>query len=120
MYGTMDDPNGESLLGTKKAYAEPEDCFDSVILSAGDFLSSIFSRIGRRDAASPWTVIGVGVVLVGVLVAGMAFVDINSDPNAIWVPPTSTTSLQQNQFNAVFNPFYRIEQVIFSLKPEAA
>ena len=55
-----------------------------------------------------------------VLVAGMAFVDINSDPNAIWVPPTSTTSLQQNQFNAVFNPFYRIEQVIFSLKPEAA
>lgn len=116
MYGTME--GGEGLDWAKGDKAP--DGLDGCVLSLGNFFATAFARIGRHDARRPALVIGVALGLVAVLVGGMAFVDINSNPNAIWVPPTSITSLQQNQFNAVFNPFYRIEQAIFSLKPEAA
>ena len=49
---------------------------------------------------------------------GLLRMQVQSDPEKIWVPPTSTTALQQNHFNKVFDPFYRIEQVIFTKKPE--
>ncbi len=83
-----------------------------------DAVPSLFRGLGRTVARYPFTVIGVAVAFMLVCNAGLVYIDVNSDPNKIWVPPTSTTSLQQKQFNDVFNPFYRIEQVIFTKKPE--
>ena len=37
------------------------------------------------------------------------------DPNTIWVPPTASTSQQKAYFDAAFDPFFRVNQVIIAL-----
>ena len=90
-------------------------CLESV----SELVPRLFRGLGGLVARRPATVITIAVWIMAGLLGGLYFIDVNSDPNKIWVPPSSTTSLQQNQFNDVFNPFFRIEQVMFTLKPEA-
>ena len=78
--------------------------------------SKLFSTWGRAVARRPAVTIAACCVFLALAGSGIIVVNVQSDPQKIWVPPTSTTALQQNHFNAVFDPFYRIEQVIFSLK----
>lgn len=78
--------------------------------------SQLFSKWGRMVARRPVATIVCCVVFLALAGSGVVLLDVQSDPEKIWVPPTSQTALQQNHFNKVFDPFYRIEQVIFSAK----
>jgi hypothetical protein len=40
---------------------------------------------------------------------------VDSDPQTVWVPKDSITASQQRYFDAAFDPFFRINQVIVSL-----
>ncbi len=45
---------------------------------------------------------------------------IDTDPNLIWVPPGSNTSLQKALYDAAFDPFFRVEQVFVKLVDPSA
>lgn len=81
------------------------------------YSSTVFPSWGKLAARRPAAVIASCVLFLTAAACGLLFVSVQSDPEQIWVPPTSTTALQQDHFNAVFDPFYRIEQVIFTKKP---
>lgn len=119
--------------------------FERCAVQLSDFSSTLFSKWGKFVATSPLKVILTCVAFMLALSSGLYRLSVDNDPEAsglvslftfshsiswflvrrslpaqsIWVPPTSQTALQQDAFNAVFSPFYRIEQVIFTKKPEA-
>ena len=70
-------------------------------------------------ATHPKAAIACCIVVLAILCGGLYNINIQSNPQKIWVPPGSTTSRQQKMFDDAFNPFYRINQIIFTLKPEA-
>lgn len=90
---------------------------------ASQCLSNLASRVfgpwGRAVVRHPVLVIACCVAFLVLSGSGLVKMNVQSDPEKIWVPPTSTTALQQAHFDKVFDPFYRISQVIFSKKPEA-
>jgi hypothetical protein len=91
----------------------------SSVLWLAKLSSRVFPSIARADARHPYTVILLCVSAGLAMIFGISNIAISSDPDKIWVPPGSTTSRQQDHFNSVFSPFYRIEQLIFTLSPEA-
>jgi Niemann-Pick C1 protein len=42
--------------------------------------------------------------------------DVDIDPNSIWVPPHSRAAIEQRFSDSHFGKFYRIEQVSFFLQ----
>ena len=95
--------------------AEPVSCLESV----SELVPRFFRALGAGVAKHPFVVVCVSALCVAGARSGLNFLSVDSDPNKIWVPPASKTAEQQAQFNEVFNPFYRIEQVIFTKTPEA-
>ncbi|GLD99514.1 hypothetical protein PINS_up008240 [Pythium insidiosum] len=58
------------------------------------------------------------VALLSLLVSlslclGLLRMVVQTDPQKLWVPPTSAAAKEQQQFNELFGPFFRIEQLIF-------
>lgn len=85
-------------------------------MAKDSLLSNLFRRHARNIAASPMVYILVPLLLA---IACTSFVfikgiKIDTDPNLVWVPPNSKTSLQKNFFDAAFDPFYRIQQVRYT------
>jgi hypothetical protein len=78
-------------------------------------LSRVFRWYGRKVARHPLVFLVFSALSAGVLALGMRYITIDSDPDVIWVPPTSNTALQKQYFDSAFDPFFRINQVIISL-----
>lgn len=77
-------------------------------------LARVFYSVGSRVSRHPRMTIVYCVLASALACVGLQYLQVESNPQQIWVPPTSTTNLQQNYFNAAFTPFFRIEQVIFT------
>ncbi|KAA0163368.1 hypothetical protein FNF27_07942 [Cafeteria roenbergensis] len=77
-------------------------------------LARFFYRHGVCVARNPVVAMVLSALVAGCLALGFTMLTISSNPQAIWVPPGSRTSKQQSFFNAAFDPFYRVEQVIFT------
>ncbi|EQC31057.1 hypothetical protein SDRG_11243 [Saprolegnia diclina VS20] len=71
--------------------------------------------LGSFCGARPWTVMAmaIGASILGSL--GVLHMTIQNEPQKLWVPPTSTSAMQQRFFDEHFGPFFRIEQLIFHL-----
>lgn len=91
------------------------------------WLTAFFRWHGRRVAARP-VVYMVAAILctaaLGMVVLVMYLKDdlrnyIDTDPNLVWVPPGSPTALQKKYFDAEFDPFFRISQIIVTLDGSA-
>ena len=79
---------------------------------AHSFLSRAFAAHGARLAAHPFAHILASIAIVAALSGGVALVTIDSNPDAVWVPPSSQTARQKAYFDVAFDPFFRINQLI--------
>jgi hypothetical protein len=82
-------------------------------------LEQALFQYGLKVATYPKSFIAGAVILIAALSSGMTKLHVEQNPQAIWVPPGSPTALQQAYFGDSFDPFFRIEQAIFSMKPAA-
>lgn len=81
------------------------------------FLGLLFRRYAKLVGKYPLIFITISFLMsvalsVGILTVGL---QIDTDPQRIWVPQNSDTALQQAYFDAAFDPFFRINQVIIVL-----
>ena len=83
-------------------------------------LAAAFRWHGKHVARFPLVYIVAPLVIAGIVCVGMKELTIDTDPDLIWVPPTSDTALQKRFFDAAFDPFFRINQVILSLDESTA
>lgn len=58
--------------------------------------------------------IGISLVFVIACSFGLLNLKVDTDPNAVWVSPSSVTGQEQDYFDSKFGPFFRIETMIFS------
>lgn len=77
----------------------------------------MFRAHGRRVAAHPLVFLITSFVVAATLSSAVLWngLQIDTDPNLIWVPPGSDTARQKTFFDAAFDPFFRISQIIVSL-----
>ncbi|GAA6000492.1 sphingolipid transporter [Rhodotorula paludigena] len=80
-------------------------------------LSGAFYRLGRACASRPYLVLALGLALCGLANAGWGRFEVERDPVELWVPRGSEVRSEKERFDEAFGPFYRTEQVFFSVRP---
>eukprot|EP00744_Colponema_vietnamica_P003701 GILI01005628.1.p1 GENE.GILI01005628.1~~GILI01005628.1.p1 ORF type:complete len:950 (-),score=322.34 GILI01005628.1:302-3151(-) len=75
-----------------------------------------FLKQGRFCARHPYIVIALGFVFTGLFSLGFLNMTIQSDPQKLWVPPSSRSATEQSYFNEKYGAFFRINQAIFTNK----
>ena len=75
---------------------------------------SLLSRYASVVASHPWLVIAGGLLLTAVCGLGLLKAQLQSDPIALWVSPSSQVLKDKEYFDATFGPFYRTEQLILT------
>lgn len=60
------------------------------------------------------------LLVAAALCIGLTRLTIDSDPNLVWVPPDSEVNRQKQFFDAAFDPFFRVNQVILALNDAPA
>lgn len=86
-------------------------------------LPAIFRAHGVRVSRCPWGVLFTGIFIsLALTLCGYKFwpLVVDTDPDLIWVPPGDDTSQQKTYFDAVFDPFFRVSQMIFTLAAPGA
>ncbi|KAK4190902.1 patched family-domain-containing protein [Podospora australis] len=80
-----------------------------------------FSKLGHFAARFPAITIGISVIMVLVLSAGLFHFEIEKDPARLWVSPTSDAAQEKAFFDSQFGAFYRAEKVFLvnDTNPEA-
>lgn len=84
------------------------------VVERRSWLARWYYKQGKFVATYPKLTALVCVIFVAWTCVGLIYVDVESNPEKIWVPPSSVTQVQQQYFNFMFTPFYRIEEVYFS------
>lgn len=78
------------------------------------FLSRCFRCWGTWVASWPLTVLAVSVVVVVALAAGLAFIELTTDPVELWSAPNSQARKEKAFHDQHFGPFFRTNQVILT------
>lgn len=84
------------------------------------FSRNFFLKIFLLDFSStvcakhPWTIFLVGLVFIIILGSGASYTKLTTDPVELWASPTSRSRRERDYFNANFEPFYRVQQIIIS------
>ncbi|EIE26672.1 multidrug efflux transporter AcrB transmembrane domain-containing protein [Coccomyxa subellipsoidea C-169] len=84
------------------------------------WLRSWYFEQGQRCARHPWRVLGFAVLAVLICSLGMLRFRVETDPQRLWVGPTSLAATEKAAYEESFGAFYRIEQLILSTTPKAA
>lgn len=74
---------------------------------------SAFYQLGKLCSRAPVRVSLAALVCSLVLCLGLTRMRVQTDPQELWVPPTSVAAQEQARFNALFHPFFRVQQLIF-------
>jgi Niemann-Pick C1 protein len=80
-------------------------------------LRRFFYQLGLFAASSPWLMISIAFIAVGVLNIGWKNFEVETDPVRLWVAPNSQSKLQKDFFDQNFGPFYRTEQMFLTSAP---
>ncbi|KAL4085924.1 hypothetical protein PRIC1_014549 [Phytophthora ramorum] len=72
-----------------------------------------FYRLGALCSGSPVLMALCALVCGSVLCLGLLNMQLQTDPQALWVPPYSVAKQEQTRFDELFGPFFRIQQLIF-------
>ncbi|BGP21836.1 vacuolar membrane protein [Rhodotorula toruloides] len=80
-------------------------------------LSRAFHRLGLFCSTHPFLVLAIGLAVCGLANAGWARLEIEKDPVELWVPKDSEVRREKETFEKAFGPFYRTEQIFFSVAP---
>lgn len=75
--------------------------------------ASAFYQLGRLCSRAPARVALAALLCSLVLCLGLLRMRVQTEPQELWVPPTSTAAREQARFNALFHPFFRVQQLIF-------
>eukprot|EP00004_Rigifila_ramosa_P000127 TRINITY_DN1013_c0_g1_i1.p1 TRINITY_DN1013_c0_g1~~TRINITY_DN1013_c0_g1_i1.p1 ORF type:complete len:1204 (-),score=311.60 TRINITY_DN1013_c0_g1_i1:46-3216(-) len=73
-----------------------------------------FYELGVWVSRWSYVVIGGWVFFSSMMSYGIVFTEIETDPVNMWVAPGSTAKQRRDDFDTIFDPFYRIEQAIIS------
>lgn len=71
---------------------------------------STFNYLGRICARYPLITIGISVLVVIVLSIGWINFEVETNPERLWVSPSSDAAKEKTYFDKNFGPFYRAEQ----------
>ncbi|GAA5862852.1 hypothetical protein JCM8547_006571 [Rhodosporidiobolus lusitaniae] len=83
-------------------------------------LSSSFAKLGFFCASRPYLTLFIGLFLCGVLNLGWTRFEVERDPVKLWVPKGSEVARQKEGFEEAFGPFWRTEQVFFTVAPSSS
>lgn len=75
------------------------------------FMNRMWSAWGRIVSRYPLVIIIISIVVTGGLGVGIMKIQIETQPERLWVPPGSLTANAKQYFDETFGPFYRIEQL---------
>ncbi|XP_075457835.1 NPC1-like intracellular cholesterol transporter 1 isoform X2 [Ascaphus truei] len=89
---------------------------EKLSLRTNQSLSRAFHWWGIRVASYPKTAIGVSLVLVVGLSAGMVFIKLTTDPVELWSSPNSRGRQEKDLHDANFGPFFRTNQLIITVQ----
>ena len=76
--------------------------------------STLLYRYSSFIASHPFLVIACGVVFTGLWGLGLIKAQLQTDPIALWVSPSSAVWKDKQYFDDTFGPFYRTEQLIIT------
>ncbi|XP_003368856.1 niemann-Pick C1 protein, partial [Trichinella spiralis] len=71
-----------------------------------------FHRWGVFCTRHPCLVFFFGITVSLICTSGLCYMQVTTDPVQIWSAPGSRARLEKDYFDRVFDPFYRIEQLI--------
>jgi Niemann-Pick C1 protein len=77
-------------------------------------LSRFWKAHGEFVANRPLLVIIISLIVVGLASIWIYRLQIDSDPETLWVPPNSRAAQDKQYFDAHFGPFYRINMMIIT------
>ncbi|GAA5896843.1 sphingolipid transporter [Sporobolomyces salmoneus] len=83
-------------------------------------LSRTFYSLGFFCAKRPLVTIFLGITISGLLNIGWKKFEVEKDPVRLWVPKGSPVAREKAIFEENFGPFYRTEQLFFSLAPPSS
>lgn len=95
---------------------EVESFIEKLSTQTEHLLEIFFTRWGTYCAENPWRILLLGCVCIASLSYGIRFLNVTTDPVELWAAPDSRSRIEREYFDAHFEPFYRIEQVIIQTK----
>jgi hypothetical protein len=78
------------------------------------FFQRYFYAHGAFVARHPGLVVIAGLLVTGLFGLGILRIQVQEDPEKLWVSPGATTAVDEDFYNANFGPFWRIEQLIIT------
>lgn len=67
----------------------------------------VFYLLGKNIATYPLLVICATMMVSFGLCSGIFFLEFETSPEKLWVPPNSRTAIEKNKFDIAFSPFFR-------------
>eukprot|EP00004_Rigifila_ramosa_P004099 TRINITY_DN1451_c0_g1_i2.p1 TRINITY_DN1451_c0_g1~~TRINITY_DN1451_c0_g1_i2.p1 ORF type:complete len:1062 (-),score=261.65 TRINITY_DN1451_c0_g1_i2:615-3377(-) len=101
-----------ALTGTQKP-----DTGEAVVMRTkrkASLFQKKFYLIAQYCASHPLTVLTVGLLCSAACGMGIFEIQIETDPVDLWVSGDATTKQNMDKFDNLFDPFYRIEQIIIT------
>jgi Niemann-Pick C1 protein len=74
-------------------------------------LKQLCFNLGLLVGRYPRTFAFAGLLFLTFCSLGFTNLQITSDPQELWVPPSSRAALEQNYFTEKFGPFFRINTI---------
>lgn len=76
-------------------------------------LENFFTRWGKFCATHPGSILLCGTIFVVCMGFGVTKLIVTTDPVELWASSSSRSRMEREFFDKEFEPFYRIEQVMF-------
>lgn len=77
-------------------------------------LAELFYRLGKFNSRHPILVIALALSVTGFCAIGLIWLDVQTDPQKLWVDPESRSNHEQEYFDGQFGKFYRVNQAVFT------
>ena len=83
-------------------------------------LAPLFRALGYGVATAPQLVLLASIAAAALCTLGLVYVNVETEPLKLWVPPGSRAARDKAAYDAQFGPFYRIEQLVLSTRRNAS
>merc|ERR1719154_996412 len=105
----------ENIAGSKRAELLKPSFTEKSSAKFGIYLQNSFSKYAKGIIRRPITVFVLSIIFCAVLIYGVRYIKVTTDPVELWASPTSRTRIEKDYYDERFEPFYRTTQVI--MKP---
>ena len=81
-------------------------------------LAELFYRLGKFNSRHPVLVILVALSCTCFCAIGLIWLDVQTNPQKLWVNPESRSNHEQEYFDGQFGKFYRVNQAVFTSRKD--